>query len=297
MNIGIPRALFYYYNTEIVVNFFKNLGFNVILSDKTTKETIENGKMYGSDEMCISAKNYIGHVYDLIDKVDYVLIPRIDNYYTFNQTCTNFLALRDIIANTFKVNILEYNIDLNNNQSLDKGLYEIGKKLKKKDSDIKNAYSCALDFYNNLMKKRINNNIKKLNSNKTKVLLMSHSYNTYDNMIGIPITELLKEEDIEIIYSDLFDSDECIKIAENKYKDLYWKYSKEMIGAYELSKDKINGIIFLSTFPCGLDSLVNELLILNLNMPYLNIVLDDLSGDNGIETRIESFLDILKKFR
>ena len=41
MNIGIPQALFYYYNTEIVVNFFKNLGFNVILSDKTTKKLLK----------------------------------------------------------------------------------------------------------------------------------------------------------------------------------------------------------------------------------------------------------------
>ena len=69
-----------------------------------------------------------------------------------------------------------------------------------------------------------------------------------------------------------------------------------MIGAYEICKDKIDGIVLISTFPCGLDSLANELLILKLKMPYLNIIIDDINGDAGIETRVESFIDILKNY-
>ena len=38
--------------------------------------------------MCLSLKNYIGHVAYLKDKCDYILIPRIDNYGIENQTCT-----------------------------------------------------------------------------------------------------------------------------------------------------------------------------------------------------------------
>ena len=57
--------------------------------------------------------------------------------------------------------------------------------------------------------------------------------------------------------------------------------------------DKIDGVIFLSTFPCGLDSLVNELIIRKLDKKCLNIVLDDLDSFAGIETRLESFVDIV----
>ena len=56
----------------------------------------------------------------------------------------------------------------------------------------------------------------------------------------------------------------------------------------------INGIIFLTTFPCGLDSLANELVMRKINIPYLNLVIDDLDSLSGIETRIESFIDILE---
>ena len=107
----------------------------------------------------------------------------------------------------------------------------------------------------------------------------------------------VKNENIDIIYSDALDSSMCRKLSRNISEELYWKYSKESIGAYEMIKNRIDGVVFLSTFPCGLDSLVNELLILKLDKPYLNIIIDDLSADNGLETRIESFSDILNCYK
>lgn len=294
--IGIPRALFYYYDTDLILNFFKELGVNVIISNKTTKITIELGSKYAQSEMCLALKNYIGHVYELKEKADYILIPRIDNYYTFNQTCTNFLAARDIVANIFDINVLDYNIDLNNSNTLKKGLYKIANKLNIESNRISKAYSIAYKKSKENRDKIIRENLNKLQSKKKKVLIISHNYNTYDNLIGVPIINMLRKENIEIIYSDRFDINKSIKICENKYKDIYWKYSKEMIGAYEICKDKIDGIVLISTFPCGLDSLANELLISQLKLPYLNIIIDDINGDAGIETRVESFIDILKNY-
>ena len=105
--------------------------------------------------------------------------------------------------------------------------------------------------------------------------------------------KMLEKMDIEIIYSDLLDP----KITNSKSKCfsnmLYWKYSKENIGAISYLKDKIDGVVFLSTFPCGLDSLVNELVIRKLDIPYLNLIIDDLDSSVGFETRLESFVEIL----
>ena len=220
----------------------------------------------------------------------------INNYYTNNQTCTNFLAARDIIKNIFNIKVLDYNIDLNNKDSLKKGLFKIAGSLNIDKKIISSSYINSYNKYLKSKKETIKKNIKKLNSARKKVLIISHSYNTYDDLIGIPIINMLKKEDIEIIYCNQFDTDKCIKLCERNYKDIYWKYSKEMIGAYEICKNKIDGVILISTFPCGLDSLANELLILNLKLPYLNIIIDDVNGNNGIETRIESFIDILKSY-
>lgn len=70
--------------------------------------------------------------------------------------------------------------------------------------------------------------------------------------------------------------------------------TKESIGSIILSNPNIDGVIFLSSFPCGPDSLVNELAIRKIDIPAINLVVDDLSSESGIVTRLESFVDILE---
>lgn len=297
MKLGIPRAIFYYLNGDIVINCFKKLGIDIVISPKTTKKTIEAGLHFAPDEMCLSMKNYLGHVAYLKDKCDCILVPRIDNFYTFNQTCTNFLAARDIVKNIFDVEVLDYNIDLNNKDTLKKGMFKIARSLGYKVSEISDAYLYAVNMYKKKHKKLVSENMERLNSDKKKILFISHTYNTYDELIGVPVINMLKKENIEVIYSDLLDSSMCRKLSKNISKELYWKYSREAIGAYEMVKNRIDGVVFLSTFPCGLDSLVNQLLILKLDLPYLNIVIDDNDADNGLDTRIESFSDIINCYK
>lgn len=290
MKIGIPRSLYYYHFKDLWLNFFEYLKINVVFSPETNKEILDLGLKYSTDEMCLSLKNYIGHVAYLKDKCDYILIPRVDNYGVDNQTCTNFLSCYDIVNNMFDINVLNYNINLRNKETELKGLIDIGKVLGIDKKKVKDAYCFAKVKSNKIKKEKILNNLRKLKSSKKKILLVGHPYNMYDKLIGIPIIEMLKELDIEIIYSDLFfDKDESKKYS----KELYWKYSKESISSISKCIDKIDGIIFLSSFPCGLDSLVNELVMRKLNKPYINIIIDDNSISGGIETRIESFVDVI----
>ena len=52
----------------------------------------------------------------------------------------------------------------------------------------------------------------------------------------------------------------------------------------------------MSTFPCGPDSLVNELLIRKIkDIPTINILIDEQNANTGLETRLESFIDIIKE--
>ena len=293
IKIGIPRSLFYFYYKDIWINFFKELGIDIVISPKTNKEIINLGMKYATDEMCLSLKNYIGHVAYLKDKCEYILIPRIDNYGSYNQTCTNFLAIYDYINNIFDIKLLNYNVDLNHKETENKGLINLVTKLGISKKKALYAYDIACMKNKKVLKEKQIKNYSKLNDNRLKILLVGHSYNISDEFIGIPIIKLLKNMNISIIYSDQFDSkisndNSCLLTPNN-----YWKYSKEIIGPINLVKNKINGIIFLSTFPCGVDSLANELVMRNISIPYLNIIIDDLDSLSGIETRMESFIDII----
>ncbi len=293
MKIGIPRSLYFYYYGDLWLKVFKKLNIEVKVSPKTNKEIMDLGINKSNDEMCLSLKNYIGHVCYLKD-CDYILVPRIDNFKTCNQTCTNFLATYDIINNLVDNKIINYNIDLNKGEDELKGFYKIGNILKIKKKQMKKAY---LESIKELKEERlisIKDNLKKLDSDKLKILIVGHPYNTYDELIGKPIIDYLNDNGIQVIYSNLFDSEEANQASRELSKDLYFKYNKENIGSIILSQDKIDGIIFISSFPCGPDSLVNELVIRKIDLPYLNIIIDDQSSDTGLITRLESFIDILE---
>ncbi len=293
MTLGIPRSLYFYYYGDLWVKFFNKLNIETIISPSTNKEIMDLGSRNSNDEMCLSLKNYIGHIFYLKD-CDYILVPRIDNYGTCDQTCTNFLATYDIVNNLVDNKIINYNVDLNKKESEYKGLYKIARKMGFSKKEIKKVYKDSLKEINTKRKKDIKENINKLKSNKLKILLVGHPYNLYDDMIGKPIIDYLNNNNIEIIYSDLFDEKLANKASLKLSKDLYFKYNKENIGSIILTKNKIDGIIFISSFPCGPDSLVNELVIRKIDTPCLNIIIDDQSSDTGLITRLESFIDILE---
>ena len=61
-----------------------------------------------------------------------------------------------------------------------------------------------------------------------------------------------------------------------------------MIGSLYYTKNMIDGIIFISTYPCGIDSLVNNLAILkNKDIPILNLVIDENITELSLETKIK----------
>ena len=127
---------------------------------------------------------------------------------------------------------------------------------------------------------------------------MAHPYVIYDEYLGGTIVKYFKENDIDIIYSDRMDRKESISYAKEFSSTLYFLYSKEIIGSAFYYRATIDGIIFISSFPCGPDSLVNELAIRKLEgIPVINITVDESSATSGLITRLESFTDIVKARR
>ena len=295
IKIGIPRGLLYYKYNALYLTFFKELGLDVVVSPITNKEILDKGKKYAMDEACLSLKIYMGHVWYLINKVDYIFVPRIVSLKKGMKLCTYFSALYDIVRNTFDTKVLGLNIDVDKNITEEDAFVKLGEELGFSKNYTLDAYKKAKreEYKQSKIKYLIQQ--KKLKTDKTKVLLVSHPYNLTDNLVGEVIKEILKKLDVEIILSDVYNV--CInsELYKNISPRLYFTYNQELLNAIEEYKSKVDGIILLSTFPCGPDSLVNEMCTRKLNDKIITIMMDELSSKEGIETRIESFIDILKK--
>jgi len=158
MKIGLPKALLYYYYAPLWKAFFNELNIEVIESNNTTAKTLILGKEKSIDESCLALKIYLGHIAELKDKCDYVLVPRIYSLVKTEQMCTNFNALYDLVRNTFPdIKILNYNIDLKHHHNEKSGFIKIGKELGFSIIEASSAYNKAKiiesNYYKNEEKK------------------------------------------------------------------------------------------------------------------------------------------------
>lgn len=105
--IGIPRVLNMYEDFPFWFTFFTNLGFRVILSEKSTRKTYEKGmESMPSESVCYPAKLAHGHIISLIEKgiktIFYPCIPysrkeyeKADNHYN----CPIVISYSEVIKN------------------------------------------------------------------------------------------------------------------------------------------------------------------------------------------------------
>lgn len=75
--VGIPRALNMYENYPFWFTFFSHLGYQVVLSDASTKRTYEAGiESMPSESVCYPAKLSHGHIMNLLEKQpDFIWMP------------------------------------------------------------------------------------------------------------------------------------------------------------------------------------------------------------------------------
>lgn len=296
MIIGIPRSLFYYRYQTLIKTFFNELDTDYIISDPSNKKILEDGTKLAPDEACISLKLFLGHLKNLEGKCNYFFIPRIESIKKDEKVCTNFYLLYDLAHNLFDTPIIDINIDVTKNKSEKSAFIELGLLLGFSYNKTVNAYKHAKEKE----KKVKNNNILKqtslLTNNNKKVLIAGHPYILYDEYLSKTILTTLKNNNINLIFTDIYDSKGIEKESAEISTDTYWTFNKEIMGAITKYKDNVNGLILLSAFPCGPDSLTNEFIIRKIhNLPILNIIIDEASSETGLITRLESFIDIIKK--
>ena len=136
-------------------------------------------------------------------------------------------------------------------------------------------------------------------TDRMRIALVGHSYLTHEgyanlNLLGklrekaeVELVQHVKQEEIETHLSGL-------------RKKLFWNHAKQIYGAGNkfVTNPKIDGVIYLSCFGCGTDSMVQDLLARfarEQHKPYMTITLDEHSGEAGLVTRLEAFLDMAER--
>lgn len=298
MKIGIPRALLYYRYHTLWETFFRELGMETVVSPRTNKRILDAGSQYAIDENCLSSKLFFGHVAALEGKCDAVFVPRIANYGSDGILCSRFEALYDICANTFREKDLAFvtcDVDIQQKQAEADAYAGLGAGLGCSRESSLAAYNKALSVWKAELAEAAAAQEALLASDKIKVLMVGHSYNLYDEYIGKPILDNIRRLDAVSVCADAVDWEQARADSLQICEHVPWIMSRELLGAIQKYRSRIDGIVLITAFPCGPDSMVNEMIIRRVKeLPVLNLLLDSQDGNAGIETRLESFIDIIR---
>lgn len=296
IKIGIPRAFTYHRYGVLWKSFFENLGCKIILSPETNREILDIGINNTIDECCLSYKIYLGHVLYLKDKCDYILVSRICDYGKTEKVCTRFNGTYDLIKYLIPSSeIISYNIDHTHFKYEFFGFLKMGFKITANPFKIIYSYIIAKTKQKKYDLTKENEEKNKLSKPNKKILIISHFYNLKDKFISSYILKYLENAGIVPLLSNNLDKSLASTFSEYFSETIYWKYAKEMIGALYYYRHQIDGVIFIGTYPCGMDSLVNNLAIAkNQQLPILNLIIDENISDVSLETKLESFIDIIK---
>ncbi|MBM7854689.1 putative nucleotide-binding protein (sugar kinase/HSP70/actin superfamily) [Desulfohalotomaculum tongense] len=316
--VGIPRALLYYYYYPLWKEFFKTLGCEVIISDKTNKAILNDGLSHCVDEACLPVKLAFGHVLNLAaKKVDYIFIPRLVSVAKGEYICPKFLGFPDMVKHSLTglPEIIDVTINMRlKHRELSKAYTQVGKLFTGNRVKIWQAYrrgEKALKRYNQLLLEGClpeeafavmegKQKQSKLNSHDLKIAVIGHPYNIYDPYISMNIIKRLNSMGARVVTADQLPEEVVRREAANLPKKLFWTLGQRMVGAgYSFVKDNnIDGIINIVAFACGPDSMTGELIARSSRKagqtPFLNLTLDEHTGEAGVVTRIEAFLDMVR---
>jgi predicted nucleotide-binding protein (sugar kinase/HSP70/actin superfamily) len=313
--IGIPRALFYYQYFPLWNVFFQELGGEVVLSKPTNKGIFDKGINVCNDQACIPIKVFHGHVIDLKDKVDFLLIPRFTSISKNEYICPKFGGLPDMIRSTIsdlpEIIDVEVNLRKSKRNALKAALLT-GKYLCDNQKQIKRAFDIAVQSYrdfrtqvkkgilpSDILDKRLALLKKPLQDSKN-IAVIGHGYNLYDSYISMNVLNRLREKNINIITVDMIDNHIIRQKTSTLNKEIFWNFGSKAVGGvlHLLERKNLDGIIYIMSFGCGIDSfmcdLIERKIRRNWDIPFTVLVIDEHSGEAGFKTRIEAFIDMVR---
>lgn len=319
MKVGIPRCLLYYCYYPLWKRFITELGGEVVLSQPTNKRIMENGTKKAVDDTCLPVKLVFGHVEQIKDKVDCLFIPRLVSVEKDAFTCPKMIGLPDIIRAGFAQlpPVIDTCFDLKNGVSVERSFQDLGRAMGVKRSAVRAALARASaeqkEFEKAMeggltpqeaMESKSQGAMKRTDNNsKLKIGLIGRSYNLYDDYVNMDLIQRLHQLNCHIVTAEMLPSAVIGKEAVAWKDEIFWTFGRRVVGAacHFFRTRAVDGVVCCMSFECGPDSLLHVLVEdeekRQSQIPLLTLVIDEHTAEAGIATRLEAFVDMIRRKR
>ena len=313
--IGIPRVLNMYEDFPFWATFFNKLGYEVVLSGKSTPMIYYKGmSTIPSDSLCYPAKLVHGHVMDLVEKglkkIFYPCMPynmEDDVNHTGNHyNCPVVASYAENIRNNMdvlrkeEIKFMEPFLPINDPKKMLQRLTEAFRDEGIKQGELKEAMEAGyreLEQYREDVRQKGAEILKEAKEKNLPVILLVGRPYHLDPEINHGIPEMIQSYNLAIV------SEDSVYHMDTPKDELsivnQWSYHARLYHAasFAASHPEIN-LIQLSSFGCGLDAIttnqVREIMEGHQRL-YTMIKLDEVSNLGAARIRLRSLLAVLSR--
>ena len=313
--IGIPRVLNMYEDYPFWFTFLTNLGFRVILSEKSTRKTYENGiESMPSESVCFPAKLSHGHIVSLIRQgiktIFYPCVPYSrkeykdsDNHYN----CPIVISYSEVLKNNVE-DLKSHDIEFLNPflpfepEKLAKTMFELPEFKKynftKKELLIA-AKMAELEYqrFKSDIRKKGEETLQYLEKNNLKgIVIAGRPYHT-DPEVNHGIDTLITSLGLSVLTEDSICHLAQVK-RPLRVVDQWTFHARLYASADVVGKKDFLELVQLNSFGCGVDAVTTdqvEEILSSYGKMYTLIKIDEINNLGAVRIRIRSLLASMNK--
>ena len=325
--VGLPLALLGYLYYPLWRRFLTELGCTVVCSPATNKEILFAGVKVTIDDICIPVKVFIGHMLHLkACGVDAIMVPRmyaIEKSPLPRFTCPKFMGLPDLARALLdgSPRLLDADVNVRERPEI-KSFVEIGNMLgcgrrasekayraaAEEQVRFEAALACGWDFASSVAGASGSAfpssppvSCVGLQGDEEELLIatVGHPYLLFDDFLSFSLPKRLAALGCRVTDQHALTRAE-LEEELTKYWEVSWSYERELLGAVSrfMGRPEVDGIVFLTSFACGTFAVISEMIEREMRhgneKPILYLMVDELTGEAGVQTRLESFCDMLR---
>lgn len=305
--VGIPRVMFLHKLFPVFNTFFRELGYNTILTDQTDENLIELSGQYALSDACYPIKLVHGHVAKLIElEVDYIFLPSLETMKhdisktRCNYGCVYMQNLSRLVESN--VGIKEAGIKLlaptlsfqMGKKHMMQSMIKLGKELGKNPAQTLLAMKKGMGKLSQYIKATEKEGMELVNSLKPDecaFVIVTRAYGIKDPVLNMEVPKILKKLGHKVLtLSHLPAHDIDISL---EHENMFWPFGQHMISGAQIIKEHPNlYAIYLTNHGCGPDTIIHKYFDEAMgDKPYLHLEVDEHASAVGVKTRIEAFIN------
>ncbi len=304
-SIGIPRMLYVNDYLPFWRTFFTELGFRVVLSERTNRTLINRALEATVAETCFPAKVALGHIHDLLDKkVDILFLPSFIRFPVQGaemdtaQACPYAQALPYVARASLRfghTKTVEPVLYLHDERNVAKSIQALGASLGKRPAAVRRAQKRARqaqEDFERFVEERGDLVLSQIKPGQKALVLVGRNYNTCDPGMNMSLPSKIRDLGVQVIPMDFLP---LHTVDMSGLNTMYWRSGQKIMAAARIMREH-PGLypVYISNFGCGPDSFITHFFRQEMgDKPFLQLEIDEHSADAGAITRIEAFLDSL----